>query len=213
MALVNLSIKVALEKYGKEAYDSLKDELLQLFVKKKALTPVFFSKVMRSTEEIIRSHMFLKVKIDSNGIFEKIKARLVGDGSSQDRSEYHEDELASPTASLESIFNVIKIIVEEGRYKIILDVGGAYLNATIDRDVYMWLDPSVAKLLISIAPNEYAKYKDAKGRILVKVTNALYGLVQSAKLWYERLTTLLKGNGFTANLMDACVWNKPIDLK
>jgi hypothetical protein len=211
MALMNLSIKVALEKYGKEAYDSIKDELVQLFVKKKALTPVLLSELIRTAEEIIRSHMFLKVKVDANGIFEKIKARLVADGSGQDRSEFDEQELASPTASLESIFNIIKIIVEEGRYKLILDVGGAYLNATIDRDIYMWLDPAVVKILISIAPNEYAKYKDAKGRILVKVTKALYGLVQSARLWYERLTTLLKENGFQANLMDPCVWNKTVD--
>ena len=211
MALMNLSIKVALEKYGKEAYDSVKDELLQLFVKKKALTPVLFSQLNMTTEEIIRSHMFLKAKIDANGIFEKIKARLVADGSGQDRSEFNEEELASPTASLESIFNIIKIIVEEGRHKLILDVGGAYLNAAIDRDIYMWLDPAVVRILISIAPNEYAKYKDAKGRMLVKVTKAMYGLVQSAKLWYERLTLLLKENGFIPNVMDPCVWNKTVD--
>jgi len=166
MALMNLSIKVALEKYGKEAYDSVKDELLQLFVKKKALTPILSSEVIRNGEEIIRSHIFLKAKIDANGVFEKIKARLVADGSEQDRSEFDEEELVSPTASLESIFNMIKIIIEEGRYKLILDVGGAYLNAAIDRDIYMWSDPAVVRVLISIASNEYAKYKDAKGRVL-----------------------------------------------
>ena len=62
---------------------------------------------------------------------------------------------------------------------------------TIDRDIYMWLDPAVVEICISIAPNEYM-YKDVKVRILEKVTKALYGRVSSVKLWYQRLTTLLK---------------------
>ena len=42
----------------------------------------------------------------------------------------------------------------------------------------------------------------------MKVTKAMYGLVQSAKLWYERLTQLLRDNVFSPNVMDPCVWNK-----
>jgi len=34
------------------------------------------------------------------------------------------------------------------------------------------------------------------------------GLVQSAKLWYETITGVLKQDGYTPNPMDACVWNK-----
>jgi len=39
----------------------------------------------------------------------------------------------------------------------------------------------------------------------------MYGLVQSAKLWYNTLTGVLERNGFAPNPMDGCVWNKIID--
>jgi len=51
-----------------------------------------------------------------------MKARLVADGSTQDRDSY--EEISSPTASLESIFNVLKLCANEKRHMLILDVGG-----------------------------------------------------------------------------------------
>ena len=43
----------------------------------------------------------------------------------------------------------------------------------------------------------------------VKLEKAPYGCVQSAKLWYDELTSTLKKNGFIiANETDACVLNK-----
>ena len=116
--------------------------------------------------------MFLTVKVDANVVFEKLKQGLLL--MSVERTERNlMRTIYPPTASLESIFNEVKIIVDEGQYKLILDVGGAYLNAAIDRDIYMWLDPAVVRILISITPNEYERYKDAKGRILVKLNKAL----------------------------------------
>jgi len=51
------------------------------------------------------------------------------------------DDITSPTASLESIFNMMKLVAVERRHLLILDVGGAYLNAKIDRGVYMYIQP------------------------------------------------------------------------
>jgi hypothetical protein len=149
------------------------------------------------------SHMFYKEKYDGAGVFEKLKARLVGDGRTQVRSE----DYSSPTARIESIFNSLKVIVEENRATLVLDIGGAYLNAKIDAEVYMWLGREIADILIRIMP-EYKDYTDDHGRILVQVEKALYGLIQSAKLWYEHLTGVLSKNGFESNSMDPCVWNK-----
>ena len=50
----------------------------------------------------IRSSMFLKKKVDSEGIFEILKVRLVSDGSCQDRICCKKFNL--PTATLEVIF-------------------------------------------------------------------------------------------------------------
>jgi len=147
MACTNLKVKVALERFGKTAYDSIKDELIQLFVKKRALVPMKLEEVLKKVGQAnlwfhtVRSHMFLKEKYDAARNFEKIKARLVADGSTQDRNDFKEEDIASPTASLESIFNMLKLVAVEKRHLLILDIGGAYLNAGIDRSVFMYIQP------------------------------------------------------------------------
>jgi len=90
MALANLRVKVALERFGKVAYDSIKDELEPLFVKKEALAPILLRDLARVNLyfPILRSHMFLREKFNALGVFEKIKARLFADGSSQDREDF-----------------------------------------------------------------------------------------------------------------------------
>lgn len=91
-------------------------------------------------KKIIRSHLFIKEKFDASGIIEKLKSRLVGDGHTQARPD---DPHANyfPTARLESILNDLKIIGVDGRYFIILDTGGAYLNSDINEEIFMYIQP------------------------------------------------------------------------
>ena len=211
LALAHLSVKVAMESFGTKAYEAIKEELLQLIVRKKALRALKWSEIKMLFDEakkasILFSHMFLKEKFDAAGLFEKLKARLVGDGRTQIRDE----DYSSPTARIESIFNSLKITVEEDRAILVLDIGGAYLNAKIDAEVFMWLGREVSSILIQIIP-EYKDYTDERGRILVQVEKALYGLIQSAKLWYEHLTGVLRKNGFESNSIDPCVMNKTVN--
>jgi hypothetical protein len=42
-------------------------------------------------------------------------------------------------------------------------------------------------MLLSIEP-ELEKFRNERGKMTVRLEKALYGCVQSAKLWYERLT-------------------------
>ena len=51
------------------------------------------------------------------------------------------------------------------------------------------------------------------GKLLVRLDKALYGCVQSAKLWYEKLTGVLKNIGFVPNPGDPCIMNKMVDGK
>jgi len=146
----------------------------------------------------------------SIGVFEKIKARLVADESTQDREDFDDEEISSPTACLKSIFNMLKIVAVEKRHMLILDVGGAYLNAKINSPAYMFIAPDLVNILLNICPH-FAKFKDQRGRMLVQIDKAMYGLVQSAKLWYNIITGVLERNGFTSNPMDPCVWNKSIN--
>jgi hypothetical protein len=49
---------------------------------------------------------------------------------------------------------------------------------------------------------------DEKGRAYVKLRKALYGCIQSSKLWYERLRVELERIGYTVSPLDECIFNK-----
>lgn len=71
----------------------------------------------------------------------------------------------------------------------------------------MRISKDIADLLVDIAPT-YKRYQHNDGSIIVKLTKALYGCIESAKLWYQCMSTALKSIfGMTANPYDPCVFN------
>jgi hypothetical protein len=71
--------------------------------------------------------------------------------------------------------------------------------------------------MVQVAPNLYRKYitVDRKGMTIlyVKMQKALYGLLRSALLFYNKLMADLEGDGFMLNPYDLCVANKVVDGK
>jgi hypothetical protein len=157
---------------------------------------------------IIRSSMFLKDKWLPSGTFEKFKARLVAGGDQQDKSLY--EDLSSPTAATSSVFAVAAIAAAEGRIVVATDIGGAFLNASMEPTgvkVHMRLDPAMAKMLVKIAP-EYSPFLEPSGSMVVELDKALYGCVEASLLWFKDLRSKLVAHGFVANPYDQCVFNK-----
>ena len=73
----------------------------------------------------------------------------------------------------------------------------------------MELDSFVSDLLLILYPNIYSDCIDPNtGKIYVVLKKALYGLVESAKYWYDHLTNTIKQLGYKANPYDECVFNK-----
>ena len=84
-----MTIKKVLFKYLSLDEDALVVEFKNLFITKKAITPVMIQYVDKKVMmEKIRSSMFVKEKVDGMGVFEKLKVRLVADGRGQDRIIY-----------------------------------------------------------------------------------------------------------------------------
>ena len=54
----------------------------------------------------------------------------------------------------------------------------------------------------------YNKYANNNGTYIVKLKKALYGCVESAKLWYHELSSDLIKLNYTANEYDICVFNR-----
>jgi hypothetical protein len=87
------------------------------------------------------------------------------------------------------------------------DVMCAYLNADMPGEVVMELDPITASILVSLDPT-FKPFTEDDGKILVKLNKALYGCVESARLWYEHLKRVLEKLGYEMNAYDPCVFNR-----
>jgi hypothetical protein len=98
------------------------------------------------------------------------------------------------------------IAAKENRNAMKIDIGGAYLNAEMTgEEVLMELDRTLSNIVKRILP-EVEQFVE-NGKLVVRLDRALYGCVQSAKLWFEKLTNILKGMGFVPNEVDPCVMN------
>ena len=206
------SVRKGLKEHGAHAYKAIVAELRQLLQEKKALQPVKRSDMSgRQLKKVIRSLMFLKTKFDAMGRFEKIKARLVANGKQQDRELY--PDTYSPTVKLQSMMMCLTVAVKEARKVRTVDIGGAYLNAERNADageeIIMELEPMLVSILAKVAP-EIKPFVDEKGRLLAKLNKAMYGTLDAAKIWYEKLTGVLRSMGFEANSVDECVFNKTV---
>ena len=205
-----LTVKKALKNNKKESKRSVMKELKQI-VDKDVWEVIEKSKLTKKQlKKVIRSSMFLKEKFTATGAFDKLKARLVAGGDGQDKTLY--ENLSSPTVAHETVMMIIAIAAIEKRLIATCDITGAYLECDFadDDEVIMTIDPFLAQLLAQIDPTVDQK-KDEKGVIYVKLKKALYGCVQSAKLWYDKLCTVLEENAYVKNDYDQCLFNKMVD--
>ena len=47
--------------------------------------------------------------------------------------------------------------------------------------------------------------------MIVKLTKAFYGCIESAKLWYNHIKSHLESDGYVQNPIDICDFNKTVD--
>lgn len=209
VTMTQLTVKKGIQKHGKMAVDLIVKEFIQLFDIKKALKPIRPRDVKAmKVKERVRSSMFIKEKYNSNNNFEKLKGRLVSDGSTQDKALY--PDLSSPTARLESIFIALELAMRKRIKRCKMDIDGAYLNAYIYRskgdDVIIMIIPRhLTKILVKKLPELKAFVDPKSGTLWTQVLKAMYSLVQSASLWYEALVKFLLSLGFKVNPLDRCV--------
>lgn len=208
--ILRLTIKKAMAKNPDATVASIQKEFRQL-IDKNVWTVMQKAKLTSSQlRSAIRSSMFLKEKFDAAGSFEKLKARLVAGGDGQDRTLF--DNLSCPTVTQETVMTVLAIAAVERRKLMTIDITGAYLECdlTDEMEVIMKLDPVLTKILHQI-DKSVVGMQDDKGVTYVKLNKALYGTVQAALLWYEKLSGVLLTNGFKANPYDACLFNKVVN--
>jgi hypothetical protein len=208
----HIYVKEARRKHGSLADFSAEEEMREI-LEREVLQPLSpdQARVVRKGHRVVKSFLFFKEKMTKAGELERLKARLVAIDNSEE-SALHPSKNA-PAARLETIMLTLAVAGAEGRRCAALDVGNAYLEAEMgDDEVYVELDPTSAMIAKQLDPS-LAQYEDSRGIITAKLKKALYGCVQSARLWYEKLKRVLLDLGFEMNPYDQCVFNKLHDGK
>ena len=195
----NMSVADSIDEHGKEVTAQSVRKELDGLVKKQAFTVIPPSTDLRG-KEVIPMSFFLTMKRDGT-----LKSRMVAGGHRQ--KFYEVSKTSSPTVSVQALFSVISIGVSEQRHFMTMDINQAYLRADLPDEVYMWISRDVSAELVKIQPQS-EKMRAANGKLLVKIDKALYGLVQSGKLWYDKVSAWLRSRGFRENRADPCVFNR-----
>lgn len=165
---------------------------------------------------VIGSRLILKNKMSASGEIERRKARIVARGFTQ-RPGFDFDETFAPVARLESIRMLAALSTEMGAKIQQMDIETAYLNGEIDENLYME-PPQVLKEALEFIIR--SKRRDSEvhvkaTRMLQSINSgdqvcllkkAIYGLKQSGRKWYERLSATLKKLGLEPTISDPCLF-------
>ena len=203
----NISVDQAFAEFPEFAEQSITLELENIL--RRTFRPIDFIRIGKH-QKIIPSKMFLKPKWTSSGEFDKLKCRLVGGGHRQNSEDF--GDLSAPTLGLTALFALLAIAAFLQQHSKCADVPSAYLHAPLDKQdgpIFVRLDKKTSEIVIKMRP-ELAKLADPSGRIVGEVEYALYGLIQSAMLWYQHITGALVNMGFTFNEYEPCVMNKTL---
>ena len=123
----------------------------------------------------------------ANGQPERKKTRLVARGYTQVYGEDYLDTFA-PVAKLHTIRIVLSLAVNLEWDLWQMDVKNVFLQGELEDEVYMRPPPGMEHL--------------TKPGNVLRLKKAIYGLKQSPRAWYHKLSTTLNGRGFVKSEAD-----------
>ena len=143
----------------------------------------------------------------------KLRGRWVGGGHKQQRGEVLAERVA-PTARGTTHSLVMGIATFEGRQLRVGDIPSAYLQAehvpSNGRPVHIIADKYTTGLIVRAMP-EYNNYVRPNGTMILHVKKAMmYGLVESAWLWYKELEKQLTTLGYLVSANDRGLFYKKV---
>ena len=211
MSTKQYGMKAGLKIFGDGGLDAVSSEIRDNLHGRGVIEPVRRERVTHHIRmESLSYLMFLKRKRSG-----KIKGRGCADGRKQ-REYITRAESSSPTVSTPALMATCLLDAIEGRFVATIDIPGAFLQATMDDEVYIKFENEMVDVLVGIDPERYGpcvcEYKGRKF-LYARAIKAIYGCLKSALLFYKLFTGELKKWGFKPNAYDACTMNKMVNNK
>lgn len=129
----------------------------------------------------------------------RYKARLVAQGFSQ-RPGIDYEETYSPVVDATTFRYLVSLVIQEGLDLRLMDVVTAYLYGSLDTKIFMKL-PDGFKVPESCKQGSREQYE-------IKLNKSLYGLKQSGRMWYNRLSEYLLKEGYKNDSICPCIFIK-----
>ena len=142
--------------------------------------------------------VYIRKRNEKNEII-RYKARLVAQGFSQ-RPGIDYEETYAPAMDAITFRFLISLVAKENLDMRVMNVVTAYLYGSLDNDIYMKI-PEGYKMPETYNPTSRSMYSS-------KLQRSLYGLKQSKRMWYNRLSEYLLKEGFENNPICPCVFIK-----
>ena len=137
-------------------------------------------------KEAIGCKWVYKLKYKSDGTLERHKARLVALGNKQVEGVDYGETFA-PVAKMGTVRLFLDTAVKNNWDVHQMDVYNAFLHGDLEEEIYMKLPPG---------------FKASDPAKVCRLRKSLYGLKQSPRCWFSKLSTSLKEYGFEQNLLD-----------
>ncbi|KAL6278328.1 hypothetical protein ACE6H2_021929 [Prunus campanulata] len=142
-------------------------------------------------KKAVGSRWIYKTKFHSDGSIERHKARLVARGFTQTYGVDYKETFA-PVAKMNTVRVLLSIAVNKEWPLYQMDVKNAFLQGDLEEEVFMKLPPGHPQ---SNNPN-----------LVCKLHKSIYGLKQSPRAWYAKLSSVLKAVGFQSSNADSSLF-------
>ena len=139
-------------------------------------------------KKVVRCRWIYKIKFNSDGSIERHKARLVARGFTQTLDVDYKETFA-PVAKMNSIRVLLSVVVNKGWSIYQMDVKNAFLHRDLEEEVYMKLPP--------------AHSQSGNSQVVCKLNKVIYGLKQSPRARYAKLSSVLINAGFDRSNADS----------